>query len=202
MKNQSNRPEVEVQSDEVEGVGDNEASSAKAADGSGRGKRTGVAEFGTAEQEWVETALSLGMPYDMIVKLFLERFDHYQTDVCSSDELKRILRQRIKHANTSTDRVSYARIREKEALIADIFVYFPVINVIPQLIRLQGLFDNEDLRPTEVLKVIDAAQRLREKLLGDDLETSGSKTISIWEKPDSEVLGNIRFGSRKKDATS
>lgn len=168
-----------------------------AADGSRRGKRTGVDEFGVAQQAWVETALAFGMPYDMIVDKFLEEFSEYKTDVCSEDELKRILRQRIKHANTSTERKSYDRIREKEALIEEIIAYFPVINVIPQIIRLQELFDTPDLRPTEYLKVIEAAQRLRKEILGDDADFSSGKSGSVWEKPDSEVLGNIRFGSKK-----
>jgi len=185
----------EVDAGSKEGHAD--AAVAVAADGSRRGKRTGVDEFGAEQQAWVETALAFGMPYDMIVDKFLEEFSEYKTDVCSEDALKRILRQRIKHANTSTGRKSYARIREKEALIAEILAYFPVINVIPQIIRLQSLFDTPDLRPTEYLKVIEAAQRLRKEILGDGGEVSGGMSGSIWEKPDSEVLGNIRFGSQK-----
>ena len=201
MKNRNELTIPTEKSDEVEGTEDSQddTASAKAADGSCRGKRTGVDEFGAEQQAWVETALALGMPYDMVVDKFLEAFSEYETDVCSEDELKRVLRQRIKHANTSTVRESYARIREKEALIEEIFAYFPVINVIPQIIRLQELFDKPDLRPTEYLKVIDAAQRLRKELFGEDSGSHG-KSGSIWEKPDSEVLGDIRFGSKKNVA--
>lgn len=164
--------------------------------------RSGVKEFNTEAMDWIELALAIGMPYDAVVNAFLKRYPEYRSSDHSDDALKRILRKRIKEANTSTRRKNYARIRDKSQELEMLCSEFGVMNPFPQIAKLQELFDTDDLRPTEYLKVIEAAQRLRKELFGDDLETSGSKTISIWEKPDSEILGNIRFGSRKKDTAS
>lgn len=196
-KNETNCP-VEV-TDDSAGSDANESVSESATDlnESRDIVRSGVREFGSEQQQWVETALAFGTPYDLVVSLFLDRFPEYGTGACSPEELKRVLRQRIKHANTSKARVSYDRIREKESLIEELFEYFPVINVIPQVVRLQELFDTPDLRPSEVLKVIDSAQRLRDKILGDDVGSSSGKPKSVWEKDDSEILGDLKLGGKK-----
>lgn len=166
-------------------------------DDAGGTKRSGVREFGLGEMEWIELALAIGMSYDAIVKAFLSKYPEYYCQDYSEAELHNILRKRIKEANTSRRRVNYERIRDKQVEIEELISEFPVMNIFPQVAKLQEIFDRNDLKPTEALKVIDAAQRLREKILGADGEVSSSKTKSIWEKEDEEVLGTLKLGGKK-----
>lgn len=197
MKNQNSPSVSETPSDDVEGRQVSEQSHDPTEE-QGQMRRSGVKEFGSEEMEWVELALAIGMSYDGIAKAFLSKYPEYCCPDYSQSELHEILRKRIKEANTSCRRPSYERIRDKQTEIEDLICEFPVMNIFPQVAKLQELFDKDDLKPTEALKVIDAAQRLREKILSADREVSSGKIKSVWEKDDAEVLGTTKLG-RKKD---
>ena len=196
MKIQRNPCPSDVSKDEVEVLEEPEPSHGFTKD-QGHVRRSGVKEFGTEEQEWVELALAIGMSYDAVVNAFLSKYPEYRDLDYSDVDLKDILRKRVKAANTKTKRSSYGRIREKSDELEVLCSEFPVMNPFPQIAKLQELFDTSDLRPTEYLKVIEAAQRLRKELFGEESGFSSGKPGSVWEQEDSEVLGNIRFGSKK-----
>ena len=110
--------------------------------------------------EWVETALSIGMPYDYAVRAFLESFPSYaEHETLTEDEIFDDLKERFKEARTKTRRASYHRIKEKEASLKTFLDCIPVASPFTRLIELEKMRQDSSLKPEQLLKVLGAAAR-------------------------------------------
>lgn len=115
---------------------------------------------------WVETILSIGMPYDYAVRAFLDSFPEYaEHETLSEAEIFEDLRARFKEARTKTRRASYHRIKEKEASLKTFLDCIPVASPLVQLIELEKMRQDPSSINEKLLKVISLAGRVTESLM-------------------------------------
>ena len=116
--------------------------------------------------KWVETVLSIGMPYKNAVWAFLDSFPEYgEHETLTEDEIFKILSNRFKRMRRDTRRVSYQNIKETQNSLKKLLDCLPVASPLIRLIELEKLRQDPGLKCEQLLKVLGAAAREVELLM-------------------------------------
>lgn len=117
-------------------------------------------------QEFAETLLALGMPYEFAVQSFLDCFPSYLEDSDLTEaEVYEILGNRFKDMRRRTKRLSYHRIKETEASLKKMLDCIPVASPLMRLIELEQMRQDGALKPEQRIKVLAAAAKENERLM-------------------------------------
>ena len=126
--------------------------------------------------EWVQTALSLGLPMDHVVQCFMEFFPDYRSPMkfetqkeeeAAEKSTFKVLRQRFRDMLKDTRRISYYKVKENKETIRKFLDVIPIASPIVRLIELEMMRLDTSLKPDMRIKLITAADRLTNAMLFD-----------------------------------
>lgn len=110
--------------------------------------------------KFAETMMALEMPYRLAIDIFSSRFPEYAVhDELTDGEIRKVLQDRFSRMHRDKRRPSHQNVKEKQEILNQCLDCIPVANPFVRLMKLEVLSNDPDLKPTELLKVLDTARK-------------------------------------------
>lgn len=143
--------------------------------------------------EWVETALSIGMPYANTVRAFMDSFPEYlepkddDAERLSDDEAFAILKERFSRMRRDTRRVSYHNVKAKKETLKKFLDCIPVASPLIRLVELEKMRQDPSLKHGDVIKMLAAARQEADYLMPRETTKTPFSGVGLPDLPIAKV---------------